>query len=140
LNFRLRKIAIVLHRWLGVFLCLLFAMWFLSGIVMMYWSYPEVGAPDRLERAPVLDASRIRVSPAEALASLHSARTPNQGTLETLAGRPYIDSPSAGRSGSFTPTRAKFSVLPCPAKWLCASPPIGPDIRVAPRDSRAADE
>jgi hypothetical protein len=32
----LRKFAIFVHRWLGLAFCLLFALWFTSGIVMMY--------------------------------------------------------------------------------------------------------
>ena len=38
----LKKVAIVCHRWMGVAFCLLFMWWFISGIFMMYWSYPEV--------------------------------------------------------------------------------------------------
>src|ERR1700730_5053712 len=32
---------ILLHRWLGIAFCLLFAMWFASGIVMHFVPYPE---------------------------------------------------------------------------------------------------
>src|SRR5262249_31681657 len=39
---RVRRYAILLHRWLGVGFCVLFAVWFVSGIVMMYWPYPKV--------------------------------------------------------------------------------------------------
>src|SRR5271170_1709215 len=38
----LRKFAIFVHRWLGLAFCLLFALWFVSGIVMMYSDYPGV--------------------------------------------------------------------------------------------------
>jgi hypothetical protein len=85
---RLRKSAIFLHRWLGVFLCLPFAMWFFSGIVMMYWGYPEVDAADRLARAALLDALRIRVSPGDALVNAGFSSPPRQATIETLAGQP----------------------------------------------------
>lgn len=63
-------------------------MWFFSGIVMMYWGYPEVDAADRLARAPLLDSSRIRVSPGDALARLDAGGAPGQAVVETLAGRP----------------------------------------------------
>ena len=42
------RLLIFVHRWLGVALSVIFAIWFLSGIVMMYWTYPEVSARDRL--------------------------------------------------------------------------------------------
>ena len=43
----LPPVLIFLHRWLGVGLGLLFLLWFASGMVMMYWSYPSVNAADR---------------------------------------------------------------------------------------------
>ena len=51
------RVAIFVHRWLGVALCLLFLLWFASGIGMMYWDFPNVTAADRLERSPALDAA-----------------------------------------------------------------------------------
>ncbi|PWT97322.1 MAG: hypothetical protein C5B51_31605 [Terriglobia bacterium] len=83
-----RKWAILCHRWMGVVFCLLFAMWFVSGIVLMYWDYPGVGMRDRLERAPALDASRIRLTPAQALARLGTAQSPGLVRLSMLDGRP----------------------------------------------------
>ena len=81
----MRKLAILVHRWLGVFFCLLFAMWFLSGIVMMYWSYPEVSAADRLARSTALDPSQIQVSPAEAASGAGDLVA---GDIESLIQRP----------------------------------------------------
>jgi hypothetical protein len=73
---------------MGVTLCLLFLLWFLSGMVMMYWTYPEVTAGDRLSRAQVLDASRIRLSPEEAYALLETKEAPSDMRLEMFDGRP----------------------------------------------------
>ena len=52
------RLLIFVHRWLGVALSVIFTIWFLSGIVMMYWSYPEISAGDRLQRAPRLDPAQ----------------------------------------------------------------------------------
>ena len=87
-SIKIRKLAILIHRWMGVFFCVLFAAWFISGITMMYWSYPEVGQEDRLGRSPVLDASRIQISPEQAYASLHFSQPPRQVKINTLDGRP----------------------------------------------------
>ena len=65
---RPRKLAIWIHRWMGVGCCALFVMWFASGIVLMYWDYPLVHAEERLARAAILDASRIQLSPEQAFA------------------------------------------------------------------------
>ena len=34
------RALILLHRWLGVVFCLLFAMWFATGIVMHFVPFP----------------------------------------------------------------------------------------------------
>lgn len=83
-----KRALIFVHRWMGVFLCALFLMWFASGIVMMYWQYPEVSASDRLRRAPALDASQIHVLPAQAYAKLESDSAPAAAQIVTFDGRP----------------------------------------------------
>ena len=83
-----KKIAILCHRWMGVAFCVLFCWWFVSGIFMMYWDYPAVSDADRLERAPVLDASRVKLSPAEAYATLGSDQDPSSVRLTAFDGRP----------------------------------------------------
>ena len=87
-NKRLKRLAIFLHRWLGVTFCLLFAWWFLSGIFMMYGDYPRVSAADRLARAPALDVSRIHVDPEAAYRNLAWDQAPDQLRLTTYDGRP----------------------------------------------------
>ncbi len=54
------------HRWLGLACCALFAMWFASGLVMMYARMPRLSAEERLLRLPPLDLSRATVTPAVA--------------------------------------------------------------------------
>jgi hypothetical protein len=83
-----RRYAIVVHRWLGVALVGFFLLWFPSGIGMMYWEFPAVTAADRLERAPALAASAIRLSPAEAVAALGATEPLMHLTLEMFDGRP----------------------------------------------------
>jgi hypothetical protein len=84
----LKRIAIVVHRWLGVALCLFFLLWFPSGIGMMYWEFPSVTAADRLDRSPALEASTIRLSPTEAFAALEPSQPPTEVHLNSFDGRP----------------------------------------------------
>jgi hypothetical protein len=85
----LKRFLVFVHRWLGVALCLVFLLWFPSGIGMMYWGYPDVSADDRLDRAPALDRTKILLSPAEAYARLdRSAPPPSQARLSMFDGRP----------------------------------------------------
>ncbi len=71
---------VLLHRWLGIAFCLLFAMWFASGIVMHFVPFPSLtdaerfaglstvprGAPimpvaDAVAASGVADATRVRL-------------------------------------------------------------------------------
>ncbi|MBN9342292.1 MAG: PepSY domain-containing protein, partial [Comamonadaceae bacterium] len=54
------------HRWLGVLLCAFFAMWFVSGVVMMYVGYPKLTPAERLRHLPPLPATGL-LEPAQAL-------------------------------------------------------------------------
>lgn len=84
----LRKYSILIHRWMGVGFCVLFVVWFISGIVMMYWYYPSVDAVKRLARAAPLDASRIQIPPEEAYARLELGGSPDRVRITMLDGRP----------------------------------------------------
>jgi len=84
----LKRSLIFVHRWLGVALSVIFMLWFVSGIVMMYWSFPGVSARDRLERARRLDPAHIRVSPEEAAAAAGREATPAAIRLTSFDGRP----------------------------------------------------
>jgi hypothetical protein len=52
-----RRPVVFAHRWLGITLGLLFAIWFASGIVMMYARMPDLGAAQRLAHLAPLDLS-----------------------------------------------------------------------------------
>lgn len=58
------------HRWLGIGLCLLFAAWFISGVVMMYIGFPQLDRNERLAGLPPLDFSAAQLTPAQAVARL----------------------------------------------------------------------
>ena len=84
----LKRSLIVVHRWLGVALAVLFILWFVSGIVMMYWGFPAVEASDRLERLPVLNPEQVKVSAAAAAASTGRELPAAQVRLTSFDGRP----------------------------------------------------
>lgn len=85
---RLTRAAIFVHRWLGVALCVVFLIWFPSGIGIMYWDYPGVSAADRLERSPALDASKVRLSAEEAYARIADEPLSGPIRLNSFDGRP----------------------------------------------------
>src|SRR5215831_7291928 len=97
----LKRSLIFIHRWLGVGLSILFMLWFCSGIVMMYWSFPGISREDRLKRAPVLNPAQIKLTPEEAWAALHRDSGPGGVRLTSFDGRPVyrFSAGAAGGSG-----------------------------------------
>jgi hypothetical protein len=94
----LKRLLIFVHRWVGVTLSVIFLLWFVSGIVMMYWTFPAVTAADRIERLPTLEAERIAVTPRQAAAALGREDAPGQVRLTSFDGRPAYRF-GAGRGG-----------------------------------------
>jgi hypothetical protein len=83
-----KRSLIFVHRWLGIALCLVFLIWFPSGIGMMYWTFPGISQRDRLERSPALDPASVKLSPAEALKTIGVDGPPGQIRLNSFDGRP----------------------------------------------------
>lgn len=76
---RIKRWILLGHRWLGIGTCLLFFLWFLSGVVMMYVGHPKLTWQERLEHLPPLEASQPLLSPADAF-----QRAGIQGTVTDL--------------------------------------------------------
>jgi len=80
--------AILWHRYLGLGYCLLFAVWFLSGIVLLYVRMPELREADRLAHLPQLDLSGLRLTPKEAFARAGLSGNPSRATVGMIGNRP----------------------------------------------------
>ena len=85
---RIIPALIVVHRYVGLAFCLVFLIWFASGIVMVYKRMPEFSAAERLQRLPPLEASRIRLSPAQAFEAAGLQGSPQRALLTSVRGRP----------------------------------------------------
>lgn len=87
----MKRYLYLTHRWLGIALCLFMAMWFFSGVVMMYVGYPRLTLFERLSSLPALDASGCCVGLDAALAASGEAKAPQSIRLTSVAGAPrYI--------------------------------------------------
>ncbi len=53
------RALILLHRWLGVSLSLLFAMWFATGIVMHFVSFPTLTEAERVDGLAPIGSSHV---------------------------------------------------------------------------------
>ena len=85
----LRKFLILTHRYLGIAVCLLFVMWFVSGIAMIFARGMPGLTPDvRFLRLPLLDFAAVKIPPAEAAEKAQLERPPSRVTLLTVIDRP----------------------------------------------------
>src|SRR5215467_13827983 len=78
---RMRALTLI-HRWLGVAFCLLFAMWFASGIVMHFVPFPELTEAERVSGLAPIDAAGVRYGPAAVVAA---AGAPDATRVRLLA-------------------------------------------------------
>lgn len=85
---RLKRWLYLGHRWLGIATGLLFATWFVSGLVMMYVGFPALTEAERRDGLPILDWRRVVVSPTQALAAAGQDRFPRDLRLAMLDAEP----------------------------------------------------
>jgi uncharacterized iron-regulated membrane protein len=96
----LRRVLILVHRYLGIPLSFLFVIWFVSGIAMIYvGGMPTLSDEERLEHLPELDLAAVRLTPSEASARAEVG-APATVTLLPVLGRPAYR--FDGRSGGTT--------------------------------------
>jgi uncharacterized iron-regulated membrane protein len=88
MKLRLKRWLYLVHRWFGVAMCILFAMWFSTGIVMMYVEYPELTEEERLAKLAPIDFNAVALSADEALAASGLGRDVATITLSAIGARP----------------------------------------------------
>ncbi len=89
----------LLHRWLGIVVCAFFAMWFVSGVVMMYVGYPKLTESERLLHLPPLAADAVLLGPREALDAAGIAGPLKELRLAVASGgrAVYLAQPAGGK-------------------------------------------
>lgn len=86
----MKRLLFLIHRWAGVVLCLFMAMWFVSGVVMMYVGYPKLTLQERLAALPVLEGKTCCTVPA-------LADEPRSVRLTSIGGTPrFVVEPRRG--------------------------------------------
>ena len=80
----------LVHRWLGILFCLLFAMWFASGIVMHFVPFPGLTDRERIEGLAPIDISGSLARPAEVVTATAIAGVTRLRLFERLDGPVYV--------------------------------------------------
>jgi uncharacterized iron-regulated membrane protein len=92
------RALILLHRWLGVAFCLLFAMWFGTGIVMHFVPFPALTEAERVGGLAPIDISRVMHGPADAVMAGTLRGVSRVRLLERSDGSVYLLSGTSGVS------------------------------------------
>lgn len=88
--------AIVLtHRWFGIAFCLLFAMWFATGIVMHFVPFPSLTEAERFAGLAPVDRGATMLSVADAVAASRIADATRVRLVQRSDGPVYIVSGSS---------------------------------------------
>ncbi|MDP1612504.1 MAG: PepSY domain-containing protein [Sulfuritalea sp.] len=99
----------IAHRWTGIVVCLFMALWFVSGVVMMYVGYPKLTPLERLARLPQLSlADACCISPQQAL----------QAAREALPEMHAGHEPAGRTKGADTLPELKLAMLGDTPYWL----------------------
>lgn len=94
------------HRWLGVATCLVFALWFASGAVLLFEPFPSLGRAEQLALTAPVATAHVRIAPSAAIAAAHgeaaavrlvSRHGRPAYVIETDHGTAVIDAVSGGR-------------------------------------------
>ena len=84
-----RKWTILTHRYLGIAVCVLFVVWFASGIAIIYGrGMPRLTPEVRLARLPALNLESAHLMPEEAAARAELADDPARAVLASVMDRP----------------------------------------------------
>jgi hypothetical protein len=84
------RALILLHRWLGVAFCLLFAMWFASGIVMHFVPFPALSEADRIAGMAPIDLAGVQRGPAQAIAASKTGNVARVRLVQRSDGPVYL--------------------------------------------------
>ncbi len=124
---RAKRWLYLIHRWAGIVLCLFFAMWFISGVVMMYVGYPKLTPQERMTHLAPLDPARVTATPAQALAAAGASDLAGLSLAAVRGGAPVYLVPMGrgqapkvvdGASGALLPPADAAVATASAAAWF----------------------
>jgi sulfite reductase alpha subunit-like flavoprotein/uncharacterized iron-regulated membrane protein len=85
---KFQRAIIAVHRWIGIAVCLMVMIWFISGLVLAYVPFPKMSAEEKLAYLQPLNWGQIKVSPTAAMAVAGLNVFPHDLRLEMSGSRP----------------------------------------------------
>lgn len=90
-SLKLKKTLYLSHRWLGIAVCLFMALWFVSGVVMLYIGYPKLTSQEHFKPLPILKTLNCCFDFKQVLDSTIQTSSPDNIRLTSISGKPiYI--------------------------------------------------
>jgi uncharacterized iron-regulated membrane protein len=86
---RAKRVTYLIHRYTGVAACVFMALWFVSGITMLFIGYPKLSPAERLGALPALSSAQCCIALDTVLAPYNND-TVTEITLTTIAGTPHF--------------------------------------------------
>src|SRR6201991_103397 len=105
------KALVLLHRWLGVGFCLLFAMWFASGIVMHFVPFPSLTETERFAGLKPIEMASVAHGPSEAIEASGIADAASVRLIQRSDGPAFVVSGSARARSVSAVTAADAAVV-----------------------------
>ncbi len=108
-----KRMLVLSHRWAGIVLGLMAVVWFASGIAMIYvGGMPRITPQQRLDHLPVLDMTRVQLTPAQAAERIGGeAAMPGAPVLMMVMERPAYRFPQAGNVTVFADDGSRLAPL-----------------------------
>lgn len=117
----MKRLLYLLHRWAGIALALVMALWFLSGMVMLYVGYPKLTPAEQLQgQAPLRAGPDCCVPLAQALAA-SGLREPPQWRLMRIGGELRYVFGDGRKAAAAVDARTGQRLPPTPASAAVAS-------------------
>ena len=85
---RLKRWLYLTHRWIGIATCLLFVLWFGSGLVMLYVPFPSLDGKERLQGLATIAWKKVEQGPFEATGQVSLEQDVRKIVLEMRGDRP----------------------------------------------------
>lgn len=81
---------VLLHRWLGIAFCLLFAMWFATGMVMHFVPFPSLTETERFAGLSPVDRTEVKIKVVDAVTASRIADARRVRLIQLCDGPVYI--------------------------------------------------
>jgi PepSY-associated TM region len=108
---------ILLHRWLGIAFCLLFAMWFATGIVMHFVPFPSLTETERFAGLKPIAMASVAHGPSDAIEASGIADAARVRLVQRSDGPAFVVSGSS-RARSVSAVTAADAAVVSPASAL----------------------